>query len=78
MDKILLKEIRSMIERGGWRKTERKKVPSNRRLIGNTLVFKIKRDGTYRARLVALGYSQIPGMTTQAIFHQLLMMFLSG
>ena len=26
------------------------------------MVFKIKRDGTYRARLVALGYSQIPGV----------------
>ena len=25
-------------------------------------LFKIKRDGTYRARLVALGYSQIPGV----------------
>ena len=25
-------------------------------------VFKIKRDGTYRARLVALGYTQIPGV----------------
>ena len=25
-------------------------------------VFKIERDGTYRARLVALGYSQIPGV----------------
>ena len=49
------KEIRSMIERGAWRKTERKKIPSNRRHIGNKWVFKIKRDGTYRARLVALG-----------------------
>ena len=56
------KEIRSMIERGVWRKTDRKKIPNNRRLIGNKWVFKIKRDGTYRARLVALGYSQIPGM----------------
>ena len=56
------KEIRSMIERGVWRKTDRKKIPSNRRLIGNKWVFKIKRDGTYRARLVALGYSQIPGV----------------
>ena len=53
-------EIRSMIERGVWRKTDRKKIPNNRRLIGNKWVFKIKRDGTYRARLVALGYSQIP------------------
>ena len=25
-------------------------------------MFKIKRDGTYRARLAALGYSQIPGV----------------
>ena len=55
------KEIKSMIERGVWKKTDRKKIPSNRRLIGNKWVFKIKRDGTYRARLVALGYSQIPG-----------------
>ena len=31
-------------------------------MIGNKWVFKIKRDGTYRARLVALGYSQIPGV----------------
>ena len=56
------KEIRSMIERVVWRKTDRKKIPNNRRLIGNKWVFNIKRDGTYRARLVALGYSQIPGV----------------
>ena len=56
------KKIRSMIERGVWRKTDRKRIPSNRRLIGSKWVFKIKRDGTYRARLVALGYSQIPGV----------------
>ena len=51
-----------MIERGVWRKTDRKRIPSNRRLIGNKWVFKIKRDGTYRERFVALGYSQIPGV----------------
>ena len=51
-----------MIERGVWRKTDRKKIPNNTRLIGNKWVFKIERDGTYRARLVALGYSQIPGV----------------
>ena len=56
------KEIRSMINRGVWRKTDRAKIPKNRRLIGNKWVFKIKRDRTYRARLVALGYSQIPGV----------------
>ena len=56
------KEMRSMIDREVWSKTERKKIPNDRRLIGNKWVFKIKRDGTYRARLVALGYSQIPGV----------------
>ena len=56
------KEIKSMIERGVWRKTDRKNIPNNRRLIGNKWVLKLKRDGTYRARLVALGYSQIPGV----------------
>ena len=56
------KEIRSMIKRGVWRKIDRKKIPNKRRLIGFKWVFKIKRDGTYRAGLVALGYSQIPGV----------------
>ena len=56
------KEMRSMIDREVWRKTERKKITNNRRLVGNKWVFKIKKDGTYRARLVALGYSQIPGV----------------
>ena len=56
------KEIKSMINRGVWRKIDKVKIPENRRLIGNKWVFKIKRDGTYRARLAALGYSQIPGI----------------
>ena len=42
------KEIKSMIERGVWRKVDRKNIPNNRRLIGNKWVFKIKRDGTYK------------------------------
>ena len=60
--KAIRKEIKNMIERGVWRKVDVKNIPNNRRLIGNKWVFKIKRDGTYRARLVALGYSQIPGV----------------
>ena len=56
------KEIKSMINRGVWRKIDKVKVPENRRLIGNKWVCKIKRDGTYRARLVALGYGQFPGV----------------
>ena len=57
------KEIKSMISRGVWRKVDKVKIPENRRLIGNKWVFNIiRRDGTYRARVVALGYSQIPGV----------------
>ena len=56
------KEIRHMINRGVWRKINRVKILENRRLIGNKWVFKIKNVGTYRARLVALRYSQIPGI----------------
>ena len=40
----------------------RKDIPTGRRLIGCKWVFKIKRNGIFRARLVALGYSQIPGV----------------
>ena len=56
------KEIKSMINRGVWRKIDKVKIPENRRSTGNKWVFKIKRDRTYRARLVALGYSEIPGV----------------
>ena len=36
------KEIRSMINRGVWRKTDRAKIPMNRRLIGNKWCSKSK------------------------------------
>ena len=45
-----------------WRTIHKTDVPKDRSLIGCKWVFKIKRDGTYRARLVALGYSQVPGV----------------
>ena len=49
------KEIKSMIDRGVWRNVDRKNIPNNRSLIGNMWVFKIKRDGTYRARICCIG-----------------------
>ena len=45
-----------------WRTKRKPDVPKNRRLIGCKWVFKINRDGPYRARLVALRYSQVPGV----------------
>ena len=56
------KEIHDMNKRKVWKHVNKKEIPSHRRLIGCKWVFAIKRSGTYRARLVALGYSQIPGI----------------
>ena len=41
--KAIRKEIKSMIDRGVWRKVEKKNIPNKRRLIGNKWVFKIKK-----------------------------------
>ena len=51
-----------MIKRGVWRNCKGKSIPNGRTLVGNKWVFKVKRNGVYRARLVALGYSLIPGV----------------
>jgi transposase InsO family protein len=56
------KEFRDMIRRGVWRYRKRNQLPGDRKVIGSKWVFKKKRNGVYRARLVALGYSQIPGV----------------
>ena len=55
------KEFKDMIARKVWRKGHRSDVPDNRRCVKCKWVFKIKRNGVFRARLVACGYSQIPG-----------------
>ena len=51
-----------MVKMNVWKVINEKDKPENRRHVGNKWVFKIKRNGVYRARLVALGYSQIPGV----------------
>ena len=56
------KEYGDMNTRQVWRKIKRIEIPANRRCVKSKWVFKIKRDGTFRARIVACGYSQIPGV----------------
>ena len=46
---------------GVWREVNKEERNANKRLVGSKWVFKIKRNGVYRARLVAKGFSQIPG-----------------
>ena len=56
------KEFRDMLSKQVWRKCKKDEVDPERRLVGCKWVFKKKKNGVYRARLVALGYSQIPGV----------------
>ena len=51
-----------MINRQVWRKMKRRDLPNGRRCIKCKWVFKFKRNGIFRARLVACGYSEIPGI----------------
>ena len=56
------KEFNDMIKRKVWREIYVDQIPNDRRLIGSKWGFKKKRNGVYRARLVGLGYSQVPGV----------------
>jgi hypothetical protein len=60
------KELQSMIEKGVWQKANKNNIPDNRRLLGTKWVFKKKSSGVFRARLVALGYNQVPGVDYSA------------
>ena len=51
-----------MLDMGVWRHVKRKDRPNDHRLVGSRWVFKVKRNGLYHARLVAKGFSQIPGV----------------
>jgi hypothetical protein len=45
-----------------WEIIKKEDIPEDRRTIKCKWIFKIKRNGTFRAILVACGHSQIPGI----------------
>jgi len=58
----ILKELEKMERLRVWIKIKRSQMPVNRRCVKFRWIFAIKRNGKFRARLVACGYSQIPGI----------------
>ena len=56
------KEFNDMEKREVWTLVKKEEVPKGRKAIGSKWVFKKKKSGVYRARLVALGYNQVPGV----------------
>jgi Reverse transcriptase (RNA-dependent DNA polymerase) len=51
-----------MTKRGVWEVIDEQNVPSDRRCIKNKWIIKVERNGIFRLRLVARGYSQVPGV----------------
>jgi Reverse transcriptase (RNA-dependent DNA polymerase) len=56
------KEFSDMESRSVWDVISKEEVPKDRRCIKCKWIFKNKRNGVFRARLVACGYSQVPGV----------------
>ena len=55
-------EFKKILDMGVWRHMKSDDHPNNCRLVGCRWVFKVKRNGVCCARLVAKGFSQIPGV----------------
>ena len=72
------KKIKSMINRGVLRKIDKVKIPTNRSLIGNKWVFKIKRDGTSGLDLLLWDIAKFQELITQTTLPQWCMMSHSG
>ena len=58
----ILLEFKKMEDHKVWKKIPRTQMPKNRRCVKCKWIFEIKRSGIFRSRLVACGYSQVPGV----------------
>jgi hypothetical protein len=54
------KEFDDMSAKGVWKKIQKSDMPNGRNCIKSKWIFKIERNGVYRAWLVECGYSQVP------------------
>ena len=60
--KAIKLELQNMKKHEVWKIVKLSTMLANCRMVGCKWVFKIKADGTYRAHLVAQGFSQVPGV----------------
>jgi len=58
-------EMDALAKNGTWELVD---LPPNRKAVKSKWVFKLKADGRYRARLVAKGFTQIPGIDYDETF----------
>ena len=58
----IMKEFTKMEKLNVGKKIKRQDMPEGQRCVKHKWVFEIKRNGVFHARLVACGYSQIPGV----------------
>jgi hypothetical protein len=58
-------EMDALAKNGTWELVD---LPPNRRAVKTKWVFKCKADGRYRTRLVAKGFTQIPGLDFDETF----------
>ena len=66
--KAMKTEFQNMEEKKVWDIRKRSELPVGRKLIGNRWVYALKDDGRFRARMVAKGFSQVPGKDFQENF----------
>ena len=62
------KELLKMKMQRVMQKILRSNMPAGRRCVKCKWVFEVERNGVFRARLVACGYSQIPGVDFQEVY----------
>ena len=62
------KEIKSLQDLNVYKLVPRSTVPPGQKVIGTKWVFKVKANQTYKARLVAQGWNQVPGQDCGSTF----------
>jgi hypothetical protein len=70
--KAQLKRVKTNGEKGSWEIIDEKDIPINCLCIKNKWISKVKRNGIFRARLMACGYSQAPGIDFSESFQAVL------